>query len=236
MSLRAASAPLRPVVLFGLLSVLLLLGVWGVSTLLFANSVLPVTGFVVISLAAGMGLVRHYAHPSLGACNVVTLLRSALVSVLMGAIVVPPSTDTAAWILCGLAVLALSMDGLDGWLARRTGLSSGFGARFDMETDALLGAVLSIILWQTGTPLIVLLLGFMRYIFVVATWIWPWLSAPLPDNMRRKTVCVIQIAALIILLVPVLPAALFTLILWGATLTLGWSFALDIAQLERARR
>ena len=34
--------------------------------------------------------------------------------------------------------LLLALDGLDGWAARRQGLVSAFGARFDMEVDALL--------------------------------------------------------------------------------------------------
>ncbi len=237
MTVRPASFAMHPAVIFGALSAVLLAGIWVVSARVYSTAVVPALLFTVIALVAGAGLLRHYVHPSLGACNVVTLLRAALVCLLAGAIALPPATDAAAWILCAIASLALAMDGLDGWLARRSGLSSAFGARFDMEIDALLGAVLSLIVWQAGAGAVVavFLLGFMRYIFVMATWIWPWLAAPLPENMRRKTVCVIQIAALIILLVPILPSGVFALIAYGAAGLLGWSFAVDITHLMRER-
>ena len=43
-----------------------------------------------------------------------------------------------------------ALDGVDGWLARRRGMSSAFGARFDMEIDALLVQVLAILVWRYG--------------------------------------------------------------------------------------
>ncbi|HEY9039674.1 MAG TPA: CDP-alcohol phosphatidyltransferase family protein [Roseovarius sp.] len=237
MTARAAPLAGYPAVMFGALSAVLLAGVWAVSAQVYPDAAVPALLFSAIVGVAGAGLLRHYAHPSLGACNVVTLLRAALVCLIAGAVAAPPVTDAAAWALCAIAALALAMDGLDGWLARRSGLTSGFGARFDMEIDALLGAVLSLIVWQVGpgAGVAVLLLGFMRYLFVGATWIWPWLAAPLPDSLRRKTVCVIQIAALIALLMPVLPSGVFGLIAYSAAALLGWSFAVDITHLRRER-
>ena len=48
-----------------------------------------------------------------------------------------------------------SLDGLDGWLARHAGMASAFGARFDVEVDALLIQALAILAWQLreGRPL-----------------------------------------------------------------------------------
>ena len=46
--------------------------------------------------------------------------------------------------LLGLSAVALALDGVDGWWARRTGTCSAFGARFDMEVDAFLILVLSV--------------------------------------------------------------------------------------------
>src|SRR4051794_31124111 len=63
-----------------------------------------------------------------GAANVVTSLRLLLVIALGVGLHGAPGLVLAALVL---AVLAL--DGLDGWLARRAGLVSAFGAHFDME-------------------------------------------------------------------------------------------------------
>ncbi|WP_187431657.1 hypothetical protein ROLI_037950 [Roseobacter fucihabitans] len=235
MTARTASALVPPGIAFAALSLVLVSLVWALSERIYANATLPVALFLAVAGTAGAGLMRHYSHPALGACNVVTLLRAAIVSVLAGAIIAPPTSDLAYWCICAAALLALSLDGLDGWLARRRGQSSGFGARFDMETDALLGGVLAVIAWQSGVAIIVLLLGFMRYVFVLTSWIWPWLSAPLPDNLRRKTVCVVQIAALIVLIAPDVSWVASALIAYGATALLAWSFAIDIAALWRRR-
>ena len=42
------------------------------------------------------------------------------------------------------------LDLVDGWVARRTGTASPFGARFDLETDAALILVLSWLVWRTA--------------------------------------------------------------------------------------
>jgi len=126
------------------------------------------------------------------------------------------------------------LDGADGWLARRSGVSSTFGARFDMETDALLIMVLALIAWRWDRAgLWVLACGLTRYVFVAAGWVWRWLEAPLPASLRRKTVCVVQIVTLAVIVSPVIPhwlsvsAAAVTLVL------LAWSFLVDVAWLAR---
>ncbi|MFH7468205.1 CDP-alcohol phosphatidyltransferase family protein, partial [Pseudomonas syringae group genomosp. 7] len=77
--------------------------------------------------------------------------------------------------------------GVDGWLARRSGLVSRFGARFDMEVDAALALILSLhLLAGTAVGAEALVLGLARYAFVAAGLAWPWLSADLPPTDRRK--------------------------------------------------
>lgn len=196
-------------------------------------------GAVTVSLAvfsatvmiAGFGLVQTYPHPVLGACNAVTLARAAMVAFLFGALFEPA---VPVWVVFGVAVLAFALDGVDGWLARRAGLVSGFGARFDMETDAALGAVISMwLLVSDTTGPEILVLGFMRYGFVAVSLVWPALQAPLPEAFRRKAICVIQIAALILLIFPLTPqAALLPIGIIGAVL-LSWSFLVDILWLAR---
>lgn len=72
----------------------------------------------------------------------------------------------------GLMLMAFfALDGLDGMLARRSGQSSEFGAEFDMETDAFMTAVASLVAVDVGcVGRWMLLVGGMRYLFVVATY------------------------------------------------------------------
>ncbi|WP_299818018.1 CDP-alcohol phosphatidyltransferase family protein [uncultured Jannaschia sp.] len=188
-------------------------------------------------IASG-GLVRRYPHRSLGACNAVTLLRLALAATLATAVLAPEWAAARSGALFALAAAALALDGLDGWLARRAELCSAFGARFDMETDAVLGAVLALIAIRLGVggPLALpalLVLGFARYAFVLAAAIRPRLRAALPARWSRKVVCVIQIGTLAALLPPLaagLPAAGLALAAAGLLL---WSFGRDVLWLLR---
>jgi phosphatidylglycerophosphate synthase len=206
----------------------------GLGTAYVAGAVI---GFALALPLVGRGLAAH-PHPRFGAANRVTLLRLALVAGLLAALPQADTTDTAglAWGLVGVATLAALLDAVDGPLARRSGLASAFGARFDMEVDALLILVLSLLLVGMGRagPW-VLAAGLLRYGFVAAARGWPWLAAPLPPSRRRQAVCVAQIVALIVALAPVLPAALAAAIAGLGLVALLASFAIDIAWLARSR-
>ena len=140
-----------------------------------------------------------------GAANIMTSARLALVA-LLAATLGEPYTPALAWAATVLAIAVTVLDGMDGWLARRSGVSSAFGARFDMETDALLIMVLALIAWRWDRAGVwVLACGLMRYGFVAAGWVWRWLEAPLPPSLRRKTVCVVQIVTLGVIVAPVIP-------------------------------
>ncbi|SEN46256.1 Phosphatidylglycerophosphate synthase [Loktanella fryxellensis] len=183
------------------------------------------------------GMATAYPHGHAGACNLVTMLRLALVAVLAAGVgVAGPMETGTVWAIFALAVLALSLDGVDGWLARRAGLSSDFGARFDMETDAALAAVLAALLMAEGRvgPEI-LILGLTRYVYVAASLVWPWLASPLYPSLRRKTVCVIQIGTLAVLTLPVLPDGFARPLAVTASVLLVWSFVRDIRWLAARR-
>ena len=61
---------------------------------------------------------------------------------------------------------------MDGWLARRCGVASHFGARFDLEVDSLLILILAVLVWQSGrVGAWVLAIGLARYAFVLAGWL-----------------------------------------------------------------
>jgi phosphatidylglycerophosphate synthase len=130
------------------------------------------------------------------------------------------------------------LDGIDGWLARRARMSSPFGARFDMETDAFFMLVLSILVWRHDKAgAWVVAIGLMRYAFVAAGWWLPWLARPLRSTWRGKAVAVGQFAGLGVALLPVVPVPASTLVSGAALAALVWSFAIDVKFLfkERAR-
>src|SRR5438105_998134 len=94
--------------------------------------------FVAIALVV-FARISPANHPytAFGPANWVTTMRAALVALVGGAIGEPRDPAIAAW-AAATAILITLMDGVDGWLARRSGMRSTFGARFDMEVDALL--------------------------------------------------------------------------------------------------
>ena len=179
-------------------------------------------------------IVRHLPRdlppPGLGAANQITLLRATLVVPVAALVPQPaPQEATALWWIAGVAAAAIALDGLDGLLARRNRQETRFGARFDMELDAFLMLVLAVLVWRTGrTDAWILLIGALRYVFVVAGWIWPVLTAALPPSFRRKTVCVVQGVALLACLLPVLPVEHAPPVAAAALALLAWSFGIDV--------
>ena len=97
----------------------------------------------------------------------------------------------ASAVLVTLTVVALVLDAVDGWVARRTGTASAVGARFDMEVDAFLIFVLSVYVAQSVGAW-VLAIGAARYAFVAAGWLLPWLREPPPPRYWCKVVAAIQ--------------------------------------------
>ena len=77
--------------------------------------------------------------------------------------------------LVSLSAVALVLDAVDGWVARRTGTVSSLGARFDMEVDAFLILVLSVYVARLTGDWWVLTIGAARYVFVAVGRLQPWL-------------------------------------------------------------
>lgn len=221
----------RPLQSFLWASIVLSVLLIGLSLAAFEDASLPFVAFTAATALAGYWLVQSYPHDTLGACNVITLVRAAMVAFLAGALFAP---EPSAWVVFSVASLAFALDGMDGWLARRSALTSDFGARFDMETDAALAAFLALILVAGGkVGFEILVLGFARYAFVAAGLLVPRLTADLPPSFRRKAICVVQIATLLVLISPVSSAAFAPWLSGSAALLLIWSFAVDITWLLR---
>jgi phosphatidylglycerophosphate synthase len=172
-----------------------------------------------------------------GLANRVTFLRAALVVPVAAAVFHPAQQDVAAvQALLTVAVLALLLDAVDGAVARYSGRVTAFGARFDMELDALLILVLAVLVWQMEKAgAWVLLIGLMRYGFVAAGWYWRWLQGALPQSRRRQALCVVQSVALLIALAPPVPPGAAIAAALGALALLVYSFAVDVLWLFRRR-
>jgi phosphatidylglycerophosphate synthase len=184
----------------------------------------------VVALAAGTRL----GDAPFGLANQVTLLRAGLVCLAGGALLASGQAPSVSWSLAGLIAAALALDGLDVWLARRLRLISNFGARFDVEVDALLLMILAILVWQADrVGAWVLAIGLLRYGFVVAGLLLPWLHAPLPPSRRRKTVCVQQGLTLLLCLLPPVTPALASAAAALALICLVLSFVTDVLRLAR---
>jgi phosphatidylglycerophosphate synthase len=189
--------------------------------------------FAVFMLIA-IGFVRG-SHPfaQFGPANQTTTLRAMLVALVAGLIGEPHVPMVAAG-AAAAAFAATALDGVDGWLARRSRMASEFGARFDLEVDALLIMALATLAWRHGKAgWWVLLTGLIRYGFVVAGWLWRWLREPLPPSRRRQAICVVQLVGLGLAIVPVVPISVSTLIAAAALVSLCYSFLVDIVWLWR---
>lgn len=165
---------------------------------------------------------------SFGPANAVTSIRAALATVLIGAIA-DPADALQGWWPFALALAVLVLDGVDGMIARRRGRATAFGARFDMEIDAALVLILSLLLATAGKagPWIVAA-GLMRYLLLLAAFPWPKLARPLPPSRRRSAVCALTVAALAACLMPVIASGLGNAIAGGALLALTLSFGKDL--------
>jgi phosphatidylglycerophosphate synthase len=173
--------------------------------------------------------------PGLGTANRVTLGRATLVLPVAALALQPAILTTGGyWWIIGVSTVAMVLDGVDGWVARRADTLSSFGARFDMELDALLMLALSVLVWESGKvgPWVIGI-GALRYVFVAAGWMWPALRAVLPPSTRRKSVCVVQGVALLICLGPIVQATLALSVASVALLALTYSFAVDTVWLVR---
>ena len=158
-------------------------------------------------LAGSAQLVRAMARRSLarlGPADRVTLTRAVLTGAVAALTADSVSRPVPVPVLVTLASTALVLDCIDGWLARRTGTASEFGARFDMEVDAFAIAVLSCFVAGLLGPE-VLLIGLARYAFVAAGWRLAWLRMPVPPSYWRKLVAAVQGVVLTVVASGLLP-------------------------------
>lgn len=185
----------------------------------------------------GLAVVLQRTSTCWGWASRVTLLRALITLSLAGFLWWPEALAEHGFALGLLGLVALLADGLDGYLARTRQEQSQAGARFDMETDAALMMVLSIAVWLIDRAGVwVLLIGGLRYVFVSASWVLPWLAAPLPESLRRKVICVVQVSVLLAVMPQWFSQGQAQGLLLGALALLWYSFGVDTLYLYRHKK
>jgi len=189
--------------------------------------------FALVACAIVRGVNGRHPFSRFGAANRVTMLR-AVVVVFVAGLIGEPAVPTVVWAAVVATAVVTALDGLDGQLARRSSMASEFGARFDMEVDALLILALSVLAWLHGKAGgWILCSGFIRYAFVFAGRWRQWLTRPLPPSRRRKAICVVQLVALGVIVMPPVARPLSESIAAVALGMLAGSFFIDIVWLWR---
>ena len=195
----------------------------------FVGLAYGVVGNVLLARALTRAAARVF-----GAANWVTLVRAALVggvTALAADAFVRPMAITA---LVTLAAIALVLDGVDGRVARYTESATALGARYDMEVDAFLIFMLSVLAARNVGPW-VLAIGLARYAAVAAGWIVPWLRRPVPPRYWRKPVAAIQGIVLTVAVANIAPPAVIDAALIVAVALLTESFGRDVVWQWRRR-
>jgi phosphatidylglycerophosphate synthase len=188
----------------------------------------------VFTCAAVASALRRSRTRRLGPADRVTLARAVLVGGVAALVTDRLGKDVPVVVLVVLAAVALLLDAVDGQVARRTGTASPMGARFDMEVDAFLIWVLSVHV-ATSLGAWVLTIGAMRYVFVAAAWVMPWLRGALPPSFARKTVAALQGIVLVVAGAEVIPRPITIVSVGSALMVLVWSFGRDTVWLWRGR-
>ena len=148
-------------------------------------------------------LQQHHPFARFGAANQITTLRAILVALVAGLVGEPrvPAVAVAAVGRQRRRHAARRRRRLAGAAPR---IASRFGARFDMEIDALLILALSVLAWRhdkAGAWVVAV----RRCCDTPSSRPARWrrgCAAPLPPSRRRQTICVIQIAALTLVMLP----------------------------------
>ncbi|HTK61108.1 MAG TPA: CDP-alcohol phosphatidyltransferase family protein [Pseudonocardia sp.] len=196
------------------------------------------------------GAVRRHGVSTLGPAGLVTSARGVLIGAVTALVAaglaagpagptgnagpaVGLAHGTVVLLVC-LATAALVLDAVDGRVARRTGTASPLGARFDMELDAWLIAVLSVhVAGLLGVW--VLAIGGMRYAFVALAAAVPWMRSTVPARDSARVVAAVQGIVLVTAASGVLPRIPVVVLVATALVALGWSFSRDVRWLWVAR-
>jgi phosphatidylglycerophosphate synthase len=213
--------------------VLLLAALAGTVGLSGAGWVVGVTCGVITNALLARGLVRYRAD-RLGPADWVTVARATLAGGVAALTADSFGRPAPVRTLVALTVVALTLDAVDGWVARRTQTESTLGGLFDGEVDAFLILVLSVYVARSAGPW-VLATGVARYAFLVGGWLLPWMRRTLPPRYWRKVVAATVGVALTLAVPDVLPRFVTNALLAVSLGLLAESFGRDVGWLWRRR-
>ena len=141
----------------------------------------PAVAATVGYLVGAVLIATSWRGPRFGWANAVTLTRLVATCWVGGLTVEAALAGLSVGerlLVIALATGCLLLDGVDGRVARARNEVSSFGARFDMETDALLLLCLSLLIpilgiagWWTVA------VSGLRYGYLVASWLLPVLRS-----------------------------------------------------------
>jgi len=232
---RGATLRAAPATLSGLAAQLLLLATLDRTVGLgSAGWMVGLASGLILDTALVRALWRDQAA-RLGPAGWVTLTRATFAVGVAALTADALDHDVAVAPLVALASLALGLDLIDGWVARRTGTASSLGARMDGEVDAFLILALSVEVAQSAGAW-VLLMGAARYAFLAAGWLFGWMRAPLPRRDWRRVVTAVVGITLTVAAAEVLTPTLTRVALAVALALLAESFGRDVWWLWRHRR
>ena len=187
--------------------------------------------------AAAVAVPTTGAVDRLAPADCVTVARATLAVGVAALIARSFEEPVAVGLLVSLAAVALVLDAVDGWVARRT-RPTAKGAQLDAEVDAFLVLVLSVYVARS-TGAWVLAIGAARYVFLAAGWALPWLREELPPREWRKLVAATQGIVLTVAAGDILAPPVTTALVLVALALLAESFGRDMLWLwnnqKRAR-
>ncbi len=144
--------------------------------------------------------------PNLGAGNIASLFRGALIAALFGFLFLPFPEGKLAWLPGLLYTAAVLVDFLDGALARLTNHATRLGEILDMNFDGLgMLAATAIIVHYGKVPFWYLGVGLARYLFLFGIWMRVHLGKdifPMPPSVRRRGMAAVQMGFVAVMLWP----------------------------------
>jgi CDP-diacylglycerol--glycerol-3-phosphate 3-phosphatidyltransferase len=145
--------------------------------------------------------------PTLGAANVLTMLRGLALGLAAGFLLAPWPTGWLAWLPALLYTLAIVADYLDGYLARVTHHTTVLGENLDIEFDALgILVASSLAVSYHQLPWWYLVIGLSRYLFLFGIWWRKRRGRPvydLPPSTQRRIVAGFQMGFASVMLWPI---------------------------------
>lgn len=145
--------------------------------------------------------------PSLGLANCITTFRGVFNAMLIGFLFCPIPSGWLLWMPGALYLVSAVMDFVDGFVARLTNQTTLLGATLDSRWDELgftAGVILSVLYGQA--PVIYLLVGCARYLFMLGIWLRRRQGLAvydLPSSRFRRPLAGMQMVIIGAILLPV---------------------------------